>query len=249
MGKFDINILDLSLTKNIDEIINEWIFIKTDTNIKKQCICGRSIYCIVHIYYNFITQNCIYAGDKCKDKFNLKEIKLSYKDYLNKKINFNITEIINIDDIFQYSLNIMTETLELIKIKVYDQNLNLHDLNLYKNYLLNNIKTDNEEFKNNINIFINHIDKKIEYIQNVIENERIKKIENEKKRDEYIEKRRIELIINEIKEKEYIEKIRIERIEKEILKNIFIEKTRIELIENERIRNEYNEQLKFELIE
>ena len=231
---FNKNILELMKSDNLDELNNEWIELdeKNKKNNKKLyknkkrdfiCICGTKIK-YPNYFMNLNNGHIIIIGISCmKNHFSESKI-INIKNIVYDKIFKSIpNQIVNIDNLINYSLENMNDVINEIKITIKNENLNIEQLEKLDLQLMN-LKTDNNEFKKNIDEIRHCIQKRILNIKQK-ENERIEKIKLE---NEKIEKIKLE---NERREKEYIEKAYndyIENIEKNksIVENDYIIKSK-----------------------
>jgi len=72
-GKFNFNnIFQLSQTKLMEELPNEWTCVKYKAGTVTQCICNRTIK-NAHYYVNILNGNTLRAGTSCVKRLRLKE--------------------------------------------------------------------------------------------------------------------------------------------------------------------------------
>ena len=225
--KFDINLLQLSNSKDINIAKTEWfeVYREYRKEYTGLCICQHTLKNIIYMYNKF-TKYTISVGVGCCKKFNLQPVKINNTILQNVLKNMLIKgEYKIINNILEYTQNIEIELINYIT-------------NKYKN-ILNVIDKLKELNKDIINL-INEYD--LKYLQD--EYERIlyyiiilEKAESLKEKErikiEQIDKERIE------NEKIKIEQIEKERIENEKIEQINkMESKHILIMEREHIRNE-----------
>lgn len=100
----------LSKSQDFDKIINsEIIFLGMDENIK--CVCGK-LTDIAYVYFNYVTHNIIFIGEKCAKKYETININYNIeklvmylpikKETINNLLKYKQTIV---DDIVIYIIN------------------------------------------------------------------------------------------------------------------------------------------------
>jgi len=174
-------LVELSLSDDYDEALNEWIQIdiggKKKVKMETECICERSISNVCSIV-NKLNGNMVLCGTTCINKIRLKNMYLNtyrkkYKNYA--KIYGEIIDIIvkkkklkfsSNDDYLKYVDNkILEKYLEIIKKtkdklnlkKIYDEVINLHKI-YHNNDVINLIieSLNKKQFELYFNFFVLH---------------------------------------------------------------------------------------------
>lgn len=123
-SKFDFkeNIKKLSVSKNDEELIDEWEFISeekhSDNSLK--CICNKNISQVFY-YFNKINGNYINVESKCRDALGLSKEKTTnvIKQTL---INFIIGKYTNIYDFLECSTEYRIKIFEFLNKMIDDKN-------------------------------------------------------------------------------------------------------------------------------
>jgi hypothetical protein len=247
--KFNINLLELSKSKDLQIAKTEWFEIWNEQRATKTgiCICQHTLKNIIYMY-NIFTGHTIMVGSGCLKKFNLKKNILNnriLKNVLTNTLQMGEYKIIN--NILEYTYDVLTQLIKHIRYE-YENNLTN----------LEHLKELNDEIKHLIDVYyFKYLQTIYEEITNTIinqetlilerkEKEQVELERKEKARIE-LEKKRIEQIQFEIKENE---RIRLERRENQRIELEKEKKDRVEfeIQENERIQSrDENKRFQIEL--
>ena len=170
--KFNNNILELMKSNNLDDLYDEWIELKDKNNKnfyknKKRdlfCICGNKIQYPIY-FLNINTGHTTTIGSSCKrihfNKYKIKNIKNVVYDKIFKSIP---NQIINIDNLINYSLENMNDVINKIINNISSTQIKIE-----------NERKENEHIEK---VFIDYIEK-IEKNKIKLNNDRNKDCENQ----------------------------------------------------------------------
>jgi len=198
--KFEENILQLSETKLLDNLHEEWVSLSYDKHVNtlERCICNREIG-NVYRYLNMKTKRMINIGTDCVKKLRLKNCK-SARSILTGTISGTRGNYQQICDLIKYSNENWLTFLESIKSKAnsdWDNLIGLTEINKIIEFLSENAVDCNE-----LQLIVSKIQERI--------NERNQLAETHRRWTENINKKQ-EVLSNE----EYKEKIRRARLKQE----------------------------------
>ena len=191
--KFNINLLELSKSKEIAIAKIEWREIYREKREEKTglCICQHTLKNIIYMY-NIFTKHTISVGTTCCKKFKLQIIKINniLEKVISKMLINGEYKIIN--NILEYTNNIKTQLIKYIRNE-YENMRNLEEL---------------KKFNNDIKILINDYD--LTYLHDIYDEIMEKIINEEKKEYEKMELEKSQ--IKQMQEKKEYEKLELDKL-------------------------------------
>ena len=186
--KFNINLLELSKSKEIAIAKTEWREIYREKREEKTglCICQHTLKNIIYMY-NIFTKHTISVGTTCCKKFKLQIIKINniLEKVISKMLINGEYKIINTN-------NIKTQLIKYIRNE-YENMRNLEEL---------------KKFNNDIKILINDYD--LTYLHDIYDEIMEKIINEEKKEYEKMELEKSQ--IKQMQEKKEYEKLELDKL-------------------------------------
>jgi hypothetical protein len=221
--KFEENILQLSETKLLDNLHEEWVSLSYDEHVNtlERCICNREIG-NVYRYLNMKTKRMINVGTDCVKKLRLKNCR-SARSILTGTISGTRGNYQQICDLIKYSNENWLTFLESIKSKAnsdWDNLIGLTEINKIIEFL-----SENGVECNDLHVIVSKIQERINQRNQLAEihrrwTENIHIQEQIKRNEEYKEKiRRARL-----KQEEELRIQRLQRAERERKKQEDLEK-------------------------
>jgi hypothetical protein len=209
---FEENILQLSETKELANLHEEWVYLSYNHHVDslERCICNREIG-NVHRYLNMKTKRMINVGTDCVKKLQLKNCK-SVRSILTGPISGTRGNYQEICDLIKYSNENWVTFLESMKSKAnsdWDNLIGLTEINKIIEFLSENAVDCSE-----LQLIVDKIQERINQRNQLAETHRRWTENMEKKRELRIQKN-IRIMQEVLCNEGYKEKIRNARLKQE----------------------------------
>ena len=253
--KFEENILQLSETKVLDNLHEEWISLTYDEHVDtlERCICNREIG-NVYRYLNIKTKRMINVGTDCVKKLRLKNCR-SARSILTGSISGTPGNYQQICDLIKYSNENWLTFLESIKSKAnsdWDNLIGLTEINKIIEFLSENgVECDDlhvivSKIQEGINQRNQLAETHRRWTENIHIQEQLRRNEEYKekirsarlKQEEELRIQRLQRAERERKKQEELEKLLAQNAEKEKERLFLEKKAQFGKDIRERIRNE-----------